>query len=160
MLQNPEFWVAAAFVIFLLLIWRPAGKAHTGGLDERSRRIAADLQEAARLRTEAEAMLATAREQHGKALKDAAAITKQAAEDAELLKREAETALEELVQRREAQAVERIAQAEGRAMTALRAQAASIALAATRAILTERLAGEEGDHLISAATAELPQLLS
>ena len=160
MLQSAEFWVAVAFVVFLALVWRPASSALLGGLDERARRIAADLEEAKRLRREAEALLEQCRVQQKTALSDAAAITTQAAEDAKTMQREAAAELEVTVKRREAQALDRITQAEAAAVADLRAQAADIALTATRALLNDRLSGKDGDRLIEAATADLPRLLS
>ena len=54
---DPKFWVAVSFVIFFLLLGKKIWAALTGALDSRAAQIRASLDEAARLRSEAEAML-------------------------------------------------------------------------------------------------------
>jgi F-type H+-transporting ATPase subunit b len=59
MFRSPEFWVAVALVIFLAIAWKMgAFKTLLAGLDNRSRRIQAELDEAKRLREEASRVLA------------------------------------------------------------------------------------------------------
>ena len=53
MLQDPKFWVAASFVIFVLLVGKTAWSRATSMLDARGDRIRAELEEASRLRAEA-----------------------------------------------------------------------------------------------------------
>ena len=57
-LRDPETWIAAAFIIFIVAAGRPILRAMNKGLDERGARIKANLDEARRLREEAEALLA------------------------------------------------------------------------------------------------------
>lgn len=46
-LENPEFWVAVAFVIFMGVVWYAgAFKALASGIDGRSARIRTELEEA------------------------------------------------------------------------------------------------------------------
>ena len=49
-IEDPAFWVALAFIIAVLVLWKPAGKMIVGGLDKRSDRIRDELDEARRLR--------------------------------------------------------------------------------------------------------------
>ena len=59
LIQTPEFWVAGAFVVFCgILIYVGAVQKLIDGLDQRSARIKAELDEARRLRDEAEQLLA------------------------------------------------------------------------------------------------------
>ncbi len=54
-----EFWVAVAFVLFIaILVYAGAHKKVLEALDQRSARIKAELDEARRLRDEAEKLLA------------------------------------------------------------------------------------------------------
>ncbi len=55
---DPEFWVAIAAVIFVAIVWKPARKMLIGSLDERADRIRGDLDDARKLREEAEQLLA------------------------------------------------------------------------------------------------------
>ena len=54
-----EFWVAVAFVIFVgILIYVGVPKMMTKALDDRGRRVQAELDEARRLKEEAQKLLA------------------------------------------------------------------------------------------------------
>ena len=55
---DPEFWVLVAAVLFVAAVWKPAKKSLIGALDERASRIRAELDEATKLREEAEQLLA------------------------------------------------------------------------------------------------------
>ena len=54
MLEDPRLWVAAAFVLFVAFGYKKIGGAIARALDERSAKIKAELDEARRLREEAE----------------------------------------------------------------------------------------------------------
>ena len=58
-LSEPETWVAVAFVIFVgILIYVGVPKLLTNALDDRARRVQAELDEARRLKEEAQKLLA------------------------------------------------------------------------------------------------------
>jgi hypothetical protein len=58
---DPTFWVAVGFLLFLALLWRMGVHRQIAeGLDERAAKIKAQLDEAARLRADAERLLAEA----------------------------------------------------------------------------------------------------
>lgn len=158
-LQEAEFWVAVGFVILVGGLWRPAQRALVAGLDERARTIRAELDEAQRLREEAERLVAEYRRKQAKALGDAAEIAKQAAIEAERGRRHAETELEASLKRREQQAMDRVAQAEAKAVEEVRALAVDLAIAATRRLLSDGLDPARAAALLDRAIAELPQRL-
>jgi F-type H+-transporting ATPase subunit b len=54
---EPRTWVALAFIVFFVLFGRKLWGVIAAMLDDRTAKIRAELDEAARLRTEAEAML-------------------------------------------------------------------------------------------------------
>jgi F-type H+-transporting ATPase subunit b len=59
MLNEAEFWVAVAFVIFVgVLIYFGVNKMIVSALDQRAARIRSELDEARRLKEEAQALLA------------------------------------------------------------------------------------------------------
>src|SRR6266849_6390007 len=80
---DPEFWVLVAAVIFVAGIWKPARKAVLGALDERGERIRAELDEAQKLREEAEQLLAQYQQREREAAAEAEAIVARAREEAE-----------------------------------------------------------------------------
>lgn len=157
--EEPEVWLLVAFAIFVGFMAKPVWVKITGGLDERSARIQAELEEARQLREEAQAALANYQRKQRDAAKEAEEILRHAEEEAKRLTAEAEKTLEETLKRREALARERIAQAEARAIEEVKDEAVEVALAATRALITERLDPAKAERLIDEAVDELPEKL-
>ena len=81
-----EFWVAVSLVIFLGgLLYLGVHKTIANVLDKRSGRIQSELEEAARLKAEAVALLAEYKQKTSNADKEAAEIIESAKADAERL---------------------------------------------------------------------------
>jgi F-type H+-transporting ATPase subunit b len=156
---EPEFWVLAAVLIFLALVWKPVGRLLIGGLDSRTGRIRDELATARRLRDEAEQALAAHREQERKGTSEAQAIVANAKAEAERIARQAASDLERSVERRRQLATERIAQEEGRALAEIRAIAVDLAIAAARRVIAAELDETRGAALIDTAIAALPHQL-
>jgi F-type H+-transporting ATPase subunit b len=159
-LAQPETWVAVGFVAFVAATWKPLSRAILGALDARAERIRRELDEAARLREEAQALLADYQARHAEALRTADAIVAQAKAEAERLAREGAAKLEADLGRREQQALQRIADAERQATAEVRAVAVDVALAATRALLEQKLDDDARARLVDAAIRELPGKLN
>ena len=159
MFESPEFWVAVAFVIFVAATFKPIKLALTGALDDRAATIRAQIDEARRLREEAQATLADAQRKHRDAAGEAEALIASAKEEARLLQAQAAENLQTTLARREQLAMERIAQAEIAAVAQVRRLAADIAAAAAARVLQDQLSGPAGDHLIDEAIADLPRKL-
>ena len=151
-----EFWVAAAFVIFVgVLGYFGVHKRLVKSLDDRRDRIKAELDDARRLKAEAEALLATYRGKQQEAEQEAQAIVSSAKAEAERLAAEAETKLEEFVVRRTKMAEGKIAQAEAQALADVRSAAADAAVAAAEMILTRAVKDKVADDLIAKGIADL-----
>jgi F-type H+-transporting ATPase subunit b len=159
LLQDPVFWTAVAFVIFVVLMYRPLKKALLGALDGRIEQIRAEVEEAQRLREEAQALLASYQRKQREAAQEAQEIVKQAREEAELHRKETEVAMADLLKRQEALAIAKIAQAEAAAVQEVRDIAVDLAIAATQKILAEKVTGDLSDKIVDKAIAELPQKL-
>jgi F-type H+-transporting ATPase subunit b len=156
---DPEFWVLVAAAIFVAVVWKPAKKSLVGALDERADRIRAELDEATKLREEAEQLLAQYQEREREAAAEAAAIVAHAREEAERIAAQSARALDEAVVRRQRLAEERIAQAEQKALDEIRAVAVDIAIGAAREVIVSQIDAERGEALLDAAIAALPQRL-
>lgn len=152
---NETFWVGLAFVIFVAAVYRPVSRKMGAALDDRTQRIKEELDEAVRLREEAQALLAGYERRQNEALKEAEDILAHAREEAERQTRQAGEALEELIRRREAQAVERIARAEEEATADVRNAAVELAIAATRKLISSELEEEQQQALVDEAIGEL-----
>ncbi len=155
MLHDPEFWILVAFVVVIVLLWKPASRAITKALDDRALKIKSDLERAAKLRTDAQALLAEYQQKQKDALKEAEAIMAQAKADAERLSAQAAADLEASLKRREQMALQRIAQAEQQALADVRAAAVDIAIAATGKLLSDKLDAGKQEALVDGAIKEL-----
>jgi F-type H+-transporting ATPase subunit b len=152
---GPSEAVAVAFVIFVILVlWKGMSKI-TVGLDKRADDIRAQLDEAQKLREEAQAALAGYQRQQRDALAEAEEIIAHAKEEAERLKKDAAATLEATLKRREEQAVDRIAQAEAKALQDVRNQAVDLAIAATGKLIGDAMSADVQGRLIGEATGEL-----
>ena len=156
---DPEFWVLLAVVVFAILVWKPARRAVIGTLDERAMRIQGELEEARKLRDEAEQLLADYRQKEREAAADAQAIIAHARDEAERIAAQSARDLQQSLERRQRLAEERIAQAEAKALDEIRAAAVDVAIAAAREVIVSELDERRGAAMLDAAIAALPQRL-
>jgi len=153
-------WVGVAFLIFAaLLIYLKVPGAVTGALDKRSARIRGELDEAKRLRAEAEALLGQYTERAAQADRDAAGIIARAHEEAARIAEAARAEAQARVERRAKQAEDRIAAAERAAEADLRAQAARLAVAAARRVIAEDTGTDVQTRLTNGAIDEVGRRL-
>ena len=152
-------WIALAFIAFVAAVWRPVGRMIGGALDGRADKIREQLEEAVRLREEAQALYAQYERQQQEAIAEAEQILAHAREEAVRQDRQAAEALEASLKRREEQVIERIARAEQEALDDVRAAAVDVAVRATRKLLAETLDAEGHAALIDAAIADLDKRL-
>lgn len=159
LLSDPHFWEAVSFLIFVALVGRLGWSRVTAMLDARADRVKADLAEAARLRTEAEAMLRQAEADRAAALAEAETMIARAREEAERVGVAATAEAEASAKRRERMAMDRIGAAEAGALAEVRNAAAEIAVAAAREVIAERMDAKADAALIDRAVADLPRML-
>jgi len=158
--DNPELWVAVGLILFFAVVWFAGGfKTALGMLDAKAATIKADLDEAARLRAEAEAMLTEIRKQRDDAEAQGAAMLKEAAADAERMAAEAKVKLEESIARRTALADRRIATAEAQATAEVKAAAADLAAQLAELVLADRIKAMKSDPMIDQAVGQLAERL-
>jgi len=153
--QEPESWVAIAFVIFVgVLLYVGAHRKLIEALDHRGARIKAELDEARRLRDEATALLAEYQRKQREAEREAEAIVAEAKAEAERVAAESKAKMEEFVARRTKLAESKIGQAEAQALADVRAAAADAAVSAAEAILRDATRGKVADDLIVQGIAD------
>jgi F-type H+-transporting ATPase subunit b len=151
-----EFWVALAFFGFVgLLLYFRVHRLVIDSVDARRNQIRAELDEAQRLKQEAQALLAEYQHRQHEAEREAAAILAGATAEAERLAAEAKAKMEEFVARRTKLAETKITQAEAQALADVRAAAAEAAVAAAERVLSATVKGEVADRLIADGIADL-----
>jgi F-type H+-transporting ATPase subunit b len=159
LIHDPEFWVAVAFVVVVAVGGYKLAPAIAKSLDERAARIKAELEEAQRLRDDAQQTLAEYQRKQRDALKEAEDIIAHAKAEAERIGKQAALDLEAALERRTRQAEEKITQEEAKALAQVRGAAVDVAIAAARQIIARQLDAKSGGALIDEAIAALPQQL-
>jgi len=129
-------WVSLAMLILIgIMIWKKVPQLIARSLDSQVSKVRAELDEAARLRAEAEALFSSYQAKADAASRDAEAILATAQEEAQRLVADARTKAEEVIARRSRLAEEKIGAAERAAAEELRARATSLAVEAAREVI-------------------------
>ncbi len=143
------FWVTVATVIFVFILsYAGAFRVILEALDSRRARIQMELDEARKLREEAQQLVEVYRQKQRDAEREAEAIITSAREEAERYAAEQKARMDEFVSRRTTLAETKIAQAEAQALADVRAAAADAAVAAAADILKETARGKVAVDLI------------
>ncbi len=158
--HEPVFWFAVSFVLFFVIfgakIWKPLAAL----LDARADQIRVELDEAARLRREAEQMLEDATREREQAYAEANALIEQTRKQAEDLAARARQDAEDMLRRREQMAKDRIAAAERAALEEVRAAAVDAAFDGARLVIQQSLPAQTSSDMVDSAIAGLPAALS
>jgi len=161
MFEDPETWVAVAFVI-LMGVFAYVGVHRTvlKALDNRTARIKAELDDARRLKDEAAKVLAEYKTRRAAAEREAEEIVAGARAEAERIAAEAKAKMEDFVARRTKTAESKIALAEAQALADVRAAAADAAIAAASTVLLKTVKGKVADELLTKGIAEVRHKLN
>jgi len=157
---DPRSWVAAAFVIFFVLFGAKLWAVLAAILDKRTESVRAELDEASRLRREAEAMLADASTRRAEAIAVAKALLDGAHAEAARLAAAAAADAEAGARRREKMAHDRIAAAEKAAVDEVRITAADVACVAAGRVIRDGLTPQADGALVDYAITGLSTALS
>ena len=161
MFEDPETWVAIAFVILMIGFgWMGVHRTVLTALDHRAERIKAELDDASRLKDEAAKVLAEYKAKRASAEREAADIIASANAEAERIASEAKAKMEDFVARRTKTAESKIALAEAQAVADVRAAAADAAVQAASTILSQSVKGSLADDLLAKGIAEVRQKLN
>ena len=158
---DATFWAAVAFVILMIGFgYLGVHKKVTEALDHRATRIKGELDDARKLREEAEKLVAQYRAKRDGAVKEASEIVAAAQAEAERIAAEAKARMEDFVARRTKMAEAKIAQAEAQALADVRAAAADAAVAAAAKVLSETVRGQTAEALLTQGISEVRQKLN
>jgi F-type H+-transporting ATPase subunit b len=156
LLTSAHFWVGLAFLVFVaILVLAGVHKLAWKVLGDAGETVRAQLDEANRLREEAQALLARIQTDRENSEKLAKEILANAEEQAKRMHAEAQEKLAEQIQRRGELAERRIATAEAQAAAEVKAAAGELAAQMAEQVLASRIAGAKSDPLIDAAIGQL-----
>ena len=153
---GPGGWVGLAMLVFILIVlWKGVIKMIAGGLDSKIAAIREQLDEAKKLRAEAEGMRQEYAAKIANAEKDAAAMLDHAKSEADAIVAKAEEDGKAMVARRQQMAEDKIAAAERGVMEELRAKAASAATAAAAGLIAENHDAAADGKLVDEAISDI-----
>lgn len=131
LLQDSSFWVGVSFILFVVVAYKLGAKAIVGGLDNKIQEIKDEIENAERLRVEAQELLAQYQRKQRDAEKEAEEIVANAKKQANTMKQTMQSELDDLMARREAQLSDRLKRLEDSAISKIKNEAATVAMAAT-----------------------------
>jgi len=159
-LNDTDIVVLISFLIFVgVLLYFKVPSLIGGVLDQRADKIRADIDEARKLREEAQTLLASYERKQKEVEAQAAKIVASARDEAQAAGEQARADLKASVARRVQAAEDQIASAEQAAVAQVRDQAISVAVAAARGIIADKLSAAEAGKLIDASIADVGEKL-
>ncbi len=153
---DPSGYVALSMVaVFLIMLRMKVPAMVAGMLDNKIAGIRQQLDEAAKLRADAEALKAEYEKKVADAAKDAESLKTAAEEEAKLIVSKAKADATALIARRTKSAEDKIAAAERAAIADVRAQAAAAATAAATALIAANHDARADKGLVDATISSL-----
>jgi F-type H+-transporting ATPase subunit b len=160
MFKDPETWVAISFLIFAaLLVYLKVPRKVAQTLDARSTAIERELEEARKLRAEAESILEDYKRRAANAQAEADSILAQAEREAAAYAKEARATFDEMITRRLNLAEQKIKLEEEKARKQIRAQAAELAVAAAEQLIEQKVTGKVAENMISSSLERIKKRL-
>ena len=157
--MGPEFWLLVALAILIIAVWKPLSRTILGGLDGHAGKVKAELEEARRLREEAQHLLAEHQRKLAAGEDQAQHIVQHAKDEAERQVKRHQEELEASIRRRREAAEQRIAQEEARAIQELRAHAARLTIRTTERLIAEQMDDDQRREMVDRALEEVGQKL-
>ncbi|MEP1767925.1 MAG: F0F1 ATP synthase subunit B [Sulfitobacter sp.] len=154
-LRNTDFVVLIAFLLFIgILVYFKVPSMMVKMLDGRAEGIKSEIEEARKLREDAQTLLASYERKQKEVQEQADRIVAAAKEEAAAAGAQARVDLAKSVERRLAAAEEQIGSAEAAAIKEVRDQAVVIAIAASREIIGKQMTAADGNKLIDEGIAQ------
>jgi F-type H+-transporting ATPase subunit b len=158
---DATFWAMIALFVFLgVVVYLKVPGMLGKNLDDRAGKIRGELDEARKLREEAQEILAEYQRKRNEAESEAEEIIVAARHEAEVLSAQARIKTKEFVARRTAMAENKIAQAETQALSDVKSAAVEIAISAAETIVASKVTGASADKIIKSSIAEVKSQLN
>ena len=152
-------WVAIAFILFFVLVWKKGKKAILSLLDERSLLIEKELNEAKSLKEEALEELRLTLQNQKNVSDEAENLIKNAKETAKKIQEEANVKSLEMIKRKEEQAKQKILSLEAEAIKKIREITSSIVIESSKSYIKQQLDNKENINLISKSSNEIKSFI-
>ena len=159
MFSDPQFWVAVAFVAFIVAIFNPVRKILTSSLDTQIKDIKNKIDEAENLKNETQTTLSEIKKRQNDVQIEIQDIHKDAEKKVKQLEENAEAKLKDQIAKRQILAEAKIDQLTRDANNFIQTHISSTAIAATISILQQKLNNQEQQKLIDKSIEELGSAL-
>ena len=159
MFSDPQFWVAVAFVAFIVAIFNPVRKILTSSLDTQIKDIKNKIDEAENLKNETQTTLSEIKKRQNDVQIEIQDIHKDAEKKVKQLEENAEAKLKDQIAKRQILAEAKIDQLTRDANNLIQSHISSTAITATISILQQKLNNQEQQKLIDKSIEELGSAL-
>lgn len=151
MFENELFWITVSFVIFITFALRPVSNILSSLLDKRALDIQSQLDEATRLKEEAQQLLADYQIKQKEMEKQSAQILEAAEIESKRITKDAELNLEKTISNKVELAIKKISTYEESILEDIRSNAVDITVHTLRQIVEDNLGEEIAEDLIDEA---------
>ena len=151
-------WVAIAFILFIILVWKKGSQAITSLLDNRSLLIKNELYQAKSLKEEALEELRQSLQTQKNISEEADKTLKEAKENAKRIIEEAKIKSSEIIKRREDQAEQKILALENDAINNIKKITVNIIIESSKIYINDKIDKEENSKLITKSSSEIKSI--
>ncbi len=159
MFSDPQFWVAIAFFAFIAAVFNPVRKILTTNLDAHIKDIKDKIEEAENLKNETQVTLSAVKKRQNDVQIEIQDIHKEAEKKVKQLEENTESKLKDQIAKRQVLAEAKIDQLTRDANNIIQSHISSTVIAATIAILKQKLNKQEQQKLIDKSIEELGSAL-
>ena len=151
-------WVAIAFILFIILVWKKGSQAIISLLDNRSLLIKNELDQAKSLKEEALEELRQSLQTQKNISEEADKILKEAKENAKRIIEEAKIKSSEIIKRKEDQAEQKILALENDAINNIKKITGNIIIESSKIYINDKIDKEENSKLITKSSSEIKSI--
>jgi|TARA_B110000438_G_C15795832_1_gene642804 F-type H+-transporting ATPase subunit b len=159
MFSDPQFWVAIAFIIFIIAIFNPVRKILNSSLDNKINEIKESIKEAEDLKKDTESILNEIIKRQNAVELEIKEIHSNSKDRIKILESQAQIKLSEQISKRELSAKAKIEQMVRDTNLLIQKHISETAINATVTILEKKLNGDEKQNLINESIKELESVL-
>ena len=160
MFSDPQFWVAIAFLIFVVVIFNPVRKILSNNLDKQIKQIKDSIEEAESLKTEAQETLSEIKKRQNDVNIEIDKINNDAKNQIKIIEQESELKLNEKIKKRQLLNEGKIDQLTRDANIEIQEHISSTAIKATINLIEKKLDKQQKENLISASLNELNSVIN
>ena len=159
MFSDPQFWVALAFIMFIIAIFNPVRKIISSSLDSKINEIKQSIEEAENLKNDTQITLSEIKKRQNEVEIEIKKIHSNSKDRIKIMENQAQKNLEEQISKRELVAKEKIEQLLRDANLSVQQHITQTAINAAIIVLENKLNAEEKQNIINNSIKDLSSVL-